>query len=675
MTQTSEILEEITVEDSAEVSGKLDIVSGKTIQNGIPSTKNPIEIRNVESIKFRTSNKNLYASEVFTKTIRGVNCIFDENSTLKMNGTATSSGGRTDTKNLSKITLKKGKKYTLFSEKISGTGTSGHIYLNKINDNTSYKSCIDDTVSSFYVAEDIDVYWGININQDAVFNNLILRLGLFEGEYTFNEIKDMFVTHKGQTITFPLNVGQVLHKGDYLSDDGIHNTKRRIELDGTENYLAYNEYENGYAFILQKYNSITAKTEENQTNIKCNMLMPATNNGSDTIRIVPANGNIVLIFNKNFVEHNVDSLKLKITELYNAGTPIVIEIPLEKQTIEKYNEEQKQVYYELQHLMMYKNYTNITCTDEIKPNIQLTYYYNNDLNKSYGKRFDDLENNKAEKTDLDTKMNLYKNRKALTKKGWYRVANLNYGNYIIEITQTWNNMRPCSMLLAVSAGAQKYNISILNAEFISDNTIGISQARLVRDTDATSGDLFLEIYYNYNVSNNVTVQVINESTNSNTVELIHFTETTSEDIFVKATKDMRILHLDDAIGTLSSLTTTDKTSLVNALNELRLQAFTYMRGTNIGYTNILTNKTFDDAMNLEYSTIFTINGNEETKNGAGFPTGAYQYGLLITLFSPNYAKVQIYIPDKPSERGFYIRTKGDPWCHFSGEIVQPISNE
>lgn len=131
-----------------------------------------------------------------------------------------------------------------------------------------------------------------------------------------------------------------------------------------------------------------------------------------------------------------------------------------------------------------------------------------------------------------------------------------------------------------------------------------------------------------------------------------------------------------AIGTLSSLTSSDKTSLVNAINELRLQTFAYMRGNNIGYTNILTNKTFDDAMNLEYSTIFTINGNEETKNGAGFPTGAYQYGLLITLFaSSDYAKTQIYIPDKPSQRGFYIRTKGDPWCLFSGETVQPISNE
>lgn len=282
---------------------------------------------------------------------------------------------------------------------------------------------------------------------------------------------------------------------------------------------------------------------------------------------------------------------------------------------------------------------------------------------------------KANKSDLDTKMNLHRDTKALTAKGWYRVAEfIRTGIYIVNITQRWNELVPSSYMLLLNVGEKKFNISILDSSTCNnDGSLGISQVRLVKDIDSTGVPTYLEIYYNYNASNNVTVQIINESIDTN-VNTIHFTETTSEDIFVKATKDMRILHLDDAIGTLSSLTTTDKTSLVNAVNELRLFSFLYMRGNNIDYTSILSNKTFDDAMNLGYSTIFTINGNDETANGNGFPTGAYQYGLLITLFaSSDYAKVQIYIPDKPSERGFYIRTKGDPWCHFSGEIVQPIS--
>ena len=40
---------------------------------------------------------------------------------------------------------------------------------------------------------------------------------------------------------------------------------------------------------------------------------------------------------------------------------------------------------------MYEGYTNITCIDEIKPDIQLTYYINNELNKTYAKRCDEIE--------------------------------------------------------------------------------------------------------------------------------------------------------------------------------------------------------------------------------------------------------------------------------------------
>lgn len=119
--------------------------------------------------------------------------------------------------------------------------------------------------------------------------------------------------------------------------------------------------------------------------------------------------------------------------------------------------------------------------------------------------------------------------------------------------------------------------------------------------------------------------------------------------------------IDKAIGTLSSLTSSDKTSLVNAINELRLISFSYMRGQSLADTTILTNKTFDGALNLGFSSIFTINGNEEVTNGDGFPQEAYKYGLLITFYSyATYAKTQIYITD--GNRGIYWRNRlGGSW--------------
>lgn len=301
------------------------------------------------------------------------------------------------------------------------------------------------------------------------------------------------------------------------------------------------------------------------------------------------------------------------------------------------------------------------------------------IDKALNENIDKIEANAVEVNQaLSAKMNLHRDTKALTAKGWYRVAEfIRTGIYIVNITQRWNEKRPSSCLLLVNVGAQNFNISILDAEFINSSTIGISQVRLVKDVDSASASAFLEIYYNYNVSNNITVQIINESIDTN-VNTIHFTETTSEDIFIKATKDMRILHLDDAIntnktaiGTLSSLKTTDKTSLVNALNELRFQTRNNVNGSSI---EDCEDPTFDAIMGLSYPTIYTVNGNDNTFNGAGFPVDgegnkAYKYGLLITYRSyADYAKTQIYICD--GKNGLWWRTRvGGSWNHIKQQRI------
>ena len=128
--------------------------------------------------------------------------------------------------------------------------------------------------------------------------------------------------------------------------------------------------------------------------------------------------------------------------------------------------------------------------------------------------------------------------------------------------------------------------------------------------------------------------------------------------------------VNNAIGSLSSLSTTDKTSLVNALNELRLQTRVPLNGGNVQYSALLTDRTFDEIMQLDYPSVFTIDGNATTVNGAGFPTGAYAYGTLITFRSAsNYARAQIYITDSPYSRGIYFRTRvSGSWLKIGGNI-------
>jgi len=58
-------------------------------------------------------------------------------------------------------------------------------------------------------------------------------------------------------------------------------------------------------------------------------------------------------------------------------------------------------------------------------------------------------------------------------------------------------------------------------------------------------------------------------------------------------------------------------------------------------------------------------------NYHGYPTGAYPYGLLITLYSDaSYATTQIYIADYSFNNGIYVRTKGGyDWSKLSGTKI------
>lgn len=119
------------------------------------------------------------------------------------------------------------------------------------------------------------------------------------------------------------------------------------------------------------------------------------------------------------------------------------------------------------------------------------------------------------------------------------------------------------------------------------------------------------------------------------------------------------------------------TKWVDAMND----TLRYLFGDNIIYqTTLLPNgQTFDDVMDSSVPSVFSINGTSTITSGKGFPTGAFGYGLLITLNSAyvNY-KTQIYITDLPSNsdsgRGVYIRTrKAGNWLKLSGTQVNSIT--
>ena len=367
----------------------------------MPSPDYPSKIKNCKtSINIKVENANKYVPfEASWGAFRGIELAFYLDGTVKLNGTAAASGGRDVTKNVStKNLLKAGQPYTMYVEVVSGTGETGNIYLNRVDNNAGLRYCKEGEVKTFTQNEDVEVYWGINVIQGNAYDNLMLRFGLFEGTYTYEEIRKKFVIHEEQIIPFPLKEGQLLHEGDYLASDGVHHVKQTCVFDGTENVLSAYLDETIDSFriaINSKYNQMLSyQTDDKCSHFKNLGHTPAWGRQANTFAL-SSEGYLYIFFEKNKITSETEA-KNWIAEQYNNGTPLTAEGTLEEEYVESYTEEQQAVYNELKNLILYKGYNYITCTDETKCKMQLTYRPDNNIKiKSLEERVAALENSEV----------------------------------------------------------------------------------------------------------------------------------------------------------------------------------------------------------------------------------------------------------------------------------------
>ncbi len=62
----------------------------------------------------------------------------------------------------------------------------------------------------------------------------------------------------------------------------------------------------------------------------------------------------------------------------------------------------------------------------------------------------------------------------------------------------------------------------------------------------------------------------------------------------------------------------------------------------------------------------------------GAPLGAYTYGILVTFdmesYSPTFASLQIYFPDKANVNGIYVRAvMNQEWAKFVGTSINSVA--
>lgn len=388
--QTTEVSEELTIENCAGVKGKLDIKSGKSIQEGEPSSDNIIPIRNVgDNINLIDSsgiqqgyayddNGNYIASKYYL-TIRYMS--------VKPNTMYTYQDNLSDTKytSIRVVEFNQSKTFILRSAPVLRSNmkftTSSNCYYVAICIYTSDTALLSDL-------EYAKLEEGSTPTPYTPYNCGSVDFKLSNEDNSQSRI-----------VSFPFTEGQVLHKGDYLAKDGIYNERNTLILNGDETITnVSNSLTNTVRIYWKNIMTKSSTSIGSRLGFKSNMLIGKLNWDTDEVGgYIDSDGtSFIARLPKSLVGETEDTVKAWLSQ-----NPLTIEYRLATETITPYTTEQEEAYYELQHLLMYEGYTSIECLDEIKPDIQVTYLYNNELNKSYGKRFDEVDNNIKELEDAN----------------------------------------------------------------------------------------------------------------------------------------------------------------------------------------------------------------------------------------------------------------------------------
>lgn len=386
-TKTTDIAEALTITDCAGVKGKLDIKRDKSIQEGEPTPDTPIDIRNVgDNINLAQLSNN----------------IWPDSGTGGFVIVANTYGFIAKVKPNTQYVISKKYKGNRFIVVTSETMPEGNTTYSRLvfgsnHDLTEYKLTTQENENYIFLG----VYYGTNEEEikQAIEEVKIEKgsIATSPSEYGCGSVGIKVENEdktQSKTVIFPMAEGQVLHKGDYLAEDGIHQVRKTLVCTGTENWtnlIAWGDYYRVYITL--------SDAKIYQTSLSNGQLcshFTYHDNGTFGINDNTKNGIFAQYLDTQrfyFVttETGLANWKSYLAEQYANGTPVTIEYELAEEIVIPYTEEQEEAYYQLQHLLMYEGYTSIECIDEIKPDIQVTYLYNNEINTTYGKKIDSLE--------------------------------------------------------------------------------------------------------------------------------------------------------------------------------------------------------------------------------------------------------------------------------------------
>ena len=213
--------------------------------------------------------------------------------------------------------------------------------------------------------DEIEIYKDILIICTIIINSTCNSLIADNIQIEKSTVATEYEPHKEQTVYFPLAEGQKLMEGSYLAEDGVHNKRKQVVLDGTKNWS--DKYYETYGF----FNIDMPDKAYGKTNLICSHFKTSTDEiiYSDIVNGRTNNTNICFYPNSNI------TTTLTEWKTWLQSNPITVEYELVEEEIVPYTEEQQEAWDCIMALMTYKNVTNISSNAYAK----ITYMRDNGL--------------------------------------------------------------------------------------------------------------------------------------------------------------------------------------------------------------------------------------------------------------------------------------------------------
>lgn len=355
------LTKELFVQGTAQGSGDIAYLR-TTIYKLANNTGTVDDIDNLKTQLVEGSEEKLYAPfnslaiEDIGKNYFDASKINNSNIVVSDNGktitmpVGTSGNGYTTTNRALKQLcpeLKVGDIVTLRFNRNLGYGYNYHIHLAGI----TYTWVINTELTITQEALDsIVILYGNNFTNGETGQVILTDFSIMKS----TETDTTWEPYKSQTEYFPLAENQKLMQGSYISDTGIHHRRKQIVLDGTENWINFNERTNTVRaeIIITDMINIGNKIG---LNLICSHFKPDDIYNRDAVGIEQVFNRLFIRINKSELsEVSLEGFKAYLAEQYANGTPVVFEYELVKEVIEPFTTEQQTAWNNIKAIKLFE---------------------------------------------------------------------------------------------------------------------------------------------------------------------------------------------------------------------------------------------------------------------------------------------------------------------------------